>query len=66
MALRQVSKIALRDGRTLAWREYGAGTSGTPIVFLHGYEVALSTIDCYGVSHLHSVALFRTFLNLKL
>ena len=28
--------LLLRDGRTLAWREYGALTSGYPIIFAHG------------------------------
>tara|TARA_B100000780_G_C21029237_1_gene412637 strand:+ start:142 stop:1041 length:900 start_codon:yes stop_codon:yes gene_type:complete len=33
--LHSFSKLALRDGRTLAWREYGA-TAGYPIIFTHG------------------------------
>ena len=28
--------LALRDGRQLCWREYGAVSGGFPVVFSHG------------------------------
>jgi len=36
MSKLKLSKLILRDGRTLAWREYGITNGGFPIVFMHG------------------------------
>jgi len=30
------SKMVLRDGRNLAWREFGAIQQGFPVIFSHG------------------------------